>query len=82
MTGNNSLVVHHALHTLKEKGMVMKEWGREGLGLISQISEVHQSENNAHIESSNKIINQNEEMGSNFSLIAFWMTFLASGGQC
>ena len=71
MTENNSLVVHHALHTFKEKGIGMKEWGREGLGLISQISEVHQSENNAHIESRNQIINQNEAMGPDSPLISF-----------
>ena len=32
---------HYALHTCKEKGMGMKERGKEGLGLISQISEVN-----------------------------------------
>ena len=59
MTKNTSLVIHHVLHTCKEKGMGMKEWGMEGLGLISQSSKVHHLENNAHIESTNQIINPN-----------------------
>ena len=58
MTDITSLDVHHALHTWKEKGMGMKDCGREGLGLISQSSKVHHSENNAHIISINQIIKQ------------------------
>ena len=41
MDDKTSLDEHYALHTSKEKGMGMKEWGKEGLGLISQSSEVH-----------------------------------------
>ena len=40
-------------HTYKYKGMGMKEWGKEGLGLISQSSKVHHSKNYAHIASIN-----------------------------
>ena len=53
MTDKTSLYENCAPHTCKEKGMGMKEWWKEGLGLISQSSEVHHSEVYAHIESTN-----------------------------
>ena len=53
MTDKTSLAEHYALHTYKEKGMEMKKWGKEGLGLISQSSKVHHSEAYAHIELNN-----------------------------
>ena len=53
MTDNTSLAENYALHNFKEKGMGMKEWGKEGLGLISQSFEVHHSEKYAHIASIN-----------------------------
>ena len=57
MTDMISLADHHALHTCNEKGMGMEEWGRKDLGLISQGSEVHHSEDYAHI-SMNELIHQ------------------------
>ena len=56
MNDNNSLDENYVLHTYKHKGMEMKEWGYEGLGLISQSSKVHHLEDYAHIESKNKFI--------------------------
>ena len=53
MADKNSLDENYALYTLKEMGMGIKEWGKEGLGLISQSSEVHHSKNYAHIASIN-----------------------------
>ena len=53
MADNTSLDEHYALHTRKDKGMGMKEWGKEVLGLISQRSEMRHLENYAHIESLN-----------------------------
>ena len=53
MTDNNSLDENYSLHTYKERGMGMKEWGKEGLGLISQRYEVRDSEDYSHIESNN-----------------------------
>ena len=47
MTDMFSLDENHVLHTYKEKGMGMEEWGNKGLGLISQSSEVHHSKNYA-----------------------------------
>ena len=44
-----SLAEHYALHSYNEKGMGMEEWGRKDLGLISQIFEVHHSEDYTHI---------------------------------
>ena len=60
MTDKTSLDEHYVLHTCKEKGMGMKEWGKEGLGLISQNSEVHHLENYAHIASINSFIKKTE----------------------
>ena len=56
MNDNTSISEHYVLHTYKHKGMEMKEWGQEGLGLISQSSKVHHLEDYAHIESKNKFI--------------------------
>ena len=53
MTDKNSLAENYVIHTYKDKGMGMKEWGKEGLGLITQSSEMHHSENYVHIESIN-----------------------------
>ena len=53
MTDKTSLAEHYVPHTFKEKGMGMEEWGRKGLGLISQSSEVHHLEKYAHITSIN-----------------------------
>ena len=53
MTDKTSLSEHYVIHTYKEKGMGMKEWGKEGLGLISQSFEVHHSKKYNHIESIN-----------------------------
>ena len=53
MTDNTSLDENYSLHTYKERGMGMEEWGKEGLGLISQSSEVHHLEYYAHIASNN-----------------------------
>ena len=47
MIDKTSIVEHYVLHTCKDKGMGMEGWGRKGLGLISQISEVHHLENYA-----------------------------------
>ena len=57
MNGMISLVEHHALHTCNEKEMGMEEWERKDLGLNSQRSEVHHSEDYAHI-SMNQLIHQ------------------------
>ena len=53
MIDKTSLDENYVLHTYIEKGMGMKEWGKEGLGLISQSSQVHHLENYAHIASIN-----------------------------
>ena len=49
MNDKTSMVENYVLHTCKEKGIGMEEWGRKYLGLISQRYEVHHSEYYAQI---------------------------------